>query len=150
MELPTFEAIDFLNKFVRIKKSVAIPLKENFVKSFSDVESYRYKRYVNDHRYKIFSALHHKWNLVSKEDLVLSPPFKGNVYVGWDYMDYYVPLYSLGKNYLFQMSFTQFINHYFSFPQNTYVFDDELEYALVSTPMEFYEFTQNMRLYSRD
>jgi len=147
MELPTFETIDFLNKFVRIRKALAKPLKEEFVKSFCDIESNRYHRYLTGRRYQAWTAMHYDWKLVSKEDLVNSPPFKGDVYVGWDYKDYYVEMYSLGKYYLFQMPFSKFLDHYLSFPENTYVFDSELKYALVSTPMEFYEYTQNMRLY---
>ena len=147
MELPTFESIDFLNKFVRIRKSLAKPLKVEFIKSFSNTESYRYQRYLNESRRPVWSAMHHDWKLVSKEDLVNSPPFKGDVFVGWDYVDYYVDMYSLGKYYLFQMSFKKFLDHYISFPQGTYVFDSGLKYALVSTALEFHDYEQNMRLY---
>lgn len=59
------------------------------------------------HITNVWTAIHHDRKLVSKEVLELSPSFAGNVYADWGYTDCYVPMYSLRKNYLFQMSFAQ-------------------------------------------
>jgi hypothetical protein len=71
----------------------------------------------------------------------------GDVYVFWDVSESNLEMYTLGKDYVHRMTFDDFMRNYRSFPQETYVFDDQFEQALVLSHEYYHDHLKNLCLY---
>ncbi|MBD2872267.1 hypothetical protein [Paenibacillus arenilitoris] len=148
MKLLTFTALEITNKFIRIPKTESKLLKEQFEEAFCDIESGSYIDYKREFGYMLWDCMIGGPVVLTIEQINTNPPFTGDVYVFWDVPEMSKELHILGRDYVHKMTFKEFMLNFYSFPQETYVFNEEFQHAIVLSHEYFHEHLQNFCLYT--
>ncbi|MEF2246454.1 hypothetical protein [Paenibacillus sp. IITD108] len=148
MYLRPYTATEIKKKFVRLSKSKSEVLRRKFEKEFCSTDSEQYKYYKREPGYMLWDCMIGGPRVLTIQEVNENPPFPGDVYVFWDVNERDEEMFKLGKYYLHQMPFEKFLLNYFSFPQETYVFDEHFKYSIVLSHEHFHSLKQDLCLYS--
>lgn len=148
MKRLTFNALEITNNFIRISKSESRLLKEKFEEAFCDIDSGAYIDYKRESGFMLWDCMVGGPIVLTIDQINSSPPFQGDVYVFWDVSEKSEELHVLGRDYIHKMTFEEFTANYLSFPQETYIFNNEFKHAIVLSHEYFHENSQNLCLYT--
>lgn len=139
----TFE--EFKQNLSICSSEQSISLRETYIQSFIDTESYHYKTYINIlncysdglcYEGYLWDCLFHA-EVVNFEYLTKSAAQLGNVYVLWDIHSkdrIWIPDYwKLGKSNVIQLSYGVLMNNLKYLPEDIYIFDNTFTWTLILT-----------------
>lgn len=148
MYLRPYTAAEIKNKFVRLPKTKSQALRKRFEEAFCAMDSEQYKDYKRERGYMLWDCMIGGPRVLTMQEVNENPPFPGEVYVFWDVSERDEEMCKLGKHYLHQMPFKKFMLNYFSFPQETYVFDEHFKHTIVLSHEHFHGQQQDLCLYT--
>ncbi|GKU79384.1 hypothetical protein [Paenibacillus sp. L3-i20] len=148
MKLPTFTVLEIKKSFKRLSKSESKLLKEQFKEAFCDTNSGAYIDYKRETGYMLWDCMIGGPIAMTSDQINTNPPFTGDVYVFWDASEENKEFHLLGRDYIHKMTFKEFMNNYYSFPQETYIFNEEFKHAIVLSHEHFHENLHNLCLYT--
>lgn len=148
MYLRTYTATEIKNKYIRLSKLESQGLRTRFEEECCTIDSEQYKRYKREHGHTLWDCMIGGPRVLTMQEVNENPPFPDDVYVFWDVDERDEEMFKLGKNFLHQMPFKKFMLNYFSFPQETYVFDENFKHSIVLSHEYFHGQQLDLCLYT--